>query len=142
MKKISYFKEYFLNDKSKIEQLLEIDENYTFESFYELLNKNINIPVDNYETVLLENSPIILLNILEKDINIIVCTLDNYGINKYIIEKYNEYLKENNIEKEKNIEINNHFNIKDNNIISIGSESFNKEMSNNYNNIKCIDIEI
>lgn len=135
---ISYFKECYLSDRVKIEKLLEIDDNYTYDSFYELIDKDINIPVDNYDVVLLENSPIVLLNIIDKDINIIVCTLDNYGINSYILEKYNEYKGDNN----NKIEINNHFNINDNNIISIGSEAFNKEMSNNYKNIKCINVEI
>lgn len=135
---ISYFKECYLSDRVKIEKLLEIDDNYTYDSFYELIDKDINIPVDNYDVVLLENSPILLLNIIDKNINIIVCTLDNYGLNSYIIEKYNEYKGDNN----NKIEINNHFNINDNNIISIGSEAFNKEMSNNYKNIKCINVEI
>lgn len=135
---ISYFKECYLSDRVKIEKLLEIDDNYTYDSFYELIDKDINIPVDNYDVVLLENSPIVLLNIIDKDINIIVCTLDNYGINSYILEKYNEYKGDNN----NKVEINNHFNINDNNIISIGSEAFNKEMSNNYKNIKCINVEI
>lgn len=135
---ISYFKECYLSDRVKIEKLLEIDDNYTYDSFYELIDKDINIPVDNYDVVLLENSPIVLLNIIDKNINIIVCTLDNYGINSYILEKYNEYKGDNN----NKVEINNHFNINDNNIISIGSEAFNKEMSNNYKNIKCINVEI
>ena len=139
---ISYFKECYLNDRFKIEKLLELDDNYTYDSFYELIDKTINIPVDNFDIVLLENSPILLLNLVDKNKNIIICTYDNYGINSYIIEKYNEYLKENNIVNNAKIEINNHFSIKDNGIISIGSESFNKEMNNNYKNIKCINIEI
>lgn len=139
---ITYFKEYYLSDKAKIDKLLELDDNYTYESFYELLNKDININIDKYETVLLENSSIILLNLIDKDIDIIVCTLDNYGLNSYIIEKYKEYLKINNIEKNNKIEITKHFKIEDKNIISIGSDAFNNEMSKNYKNIKCINIEI
>lgn len=138
----SYFKEKYLSDKDKISKLLEIDDNYTYESFYELMNKDIDINIDSYDTVLLENSSVLLLNLIDKDIDIIVCTLDNYGLNNYIIEKYNEYLKINEIEKKNKVEISKHFNIEDKNIISIGSEAFNKEMNNNYKNIKCINIEI
>ncbi len=139
---ISYFKECYLNDKTKIDKLLEIDDNYTYESFYELINKDININLDNYDTVLLENSSVLLLNIIDKNIDIIVCTLDNYGLNSYIIEKYKEYLEVNNIENNNKIEISKHFNIEDMKIVSIGSDAFNKEMASNYKDIKCINIEI
>ena len=83
----SYFKEKYLSDRDKISKLLEIDDNYTYESFYELMNKDIDINIDSYDTVLLENSSVLLLNLIDKDIDIIVCTLDNYGLNNYIIEK-------------------------------------------------------
>lgn len=137
-----YFKDFYLNDKNKISKLLELDDNYSYELFYKMIDKNINIDINKYDTVLIENSPVILLNVIDQNSNIIVCTMDNYGLNKYIIDTYEKYLEDNNIKQVKTTEIKKHFKIEDKDIVSIGSKAFNNEMNFCFNNINRIDIEI
>lgn len=138
----TYFKEIYLNNNATINKLLELDDNYSYELFYKMIEKNIDIDINKYDTVLIENSPVILLNVIDQNSNIIVCTMDNYGLNKYIIDLYNKYLEDNNIKQEKKVEIKKHFKIEDKDIVSIGSKAFNNEMNFCFNNINRIDVEI
>ena len=144
------WKKYLINslikDKDKVIRLLDIDENYSYELLLKLANKDFNLNIHKYATVLLESNPIILINLIDHlmkyNRNIIICTMDNYSINSYIISKYKDFLIENFIDSELQINISKHFRIEDNNIISIGSEAFNNEMKSIYKNINSIVFEI
>ena len=144
------WKKYLINslikDKDKVIRLLDIDENYSYELLLKLANKDFNLNIHKYATVLLESNPVILINLIDHlmkyNRNIIICTMDNYSINSYIISKYKDFLIENFIDSELQINISKHFRIEDNNIISIGSEAFNNEMKSIYKNINSIVFEI
>ena len=144
------WKKYLINslikDKDKVIRLLDIDENYPYELLLKLANKDFNLNIHKYATVLLESNPVILINLIDHlmkyNRNIIICTMDNYSINSYIISKYKDFLIENFIDSELQINISKHFRIEDNNIISIGSEAFNNEMKSIYKNINSIVFEI
>ncbi len=134
------------DNRSKVEELLELDESITFDSLMNIINKDMSLNINNYDTYLLENGFIILINLIEKLYNkkreIIVCSMDNYSLNSFIINTYYDYVKEYGINDYLEIEINEHFNISDKNIVSIGSESFNKEMKGIYKNINNLVFDI
>ena len=134
------------DNRSKVEELLELDESITFDSLMNIINKDMSLNINNYDTYLLENSFIILINLIEKLYNkkrkIILCSMDNYSLNSFIVDSYYDYIKEYGINDYLEIEINEHFNISDKNIVSIGSEAFNKEMKSIYKNIECFNFDI
>lgn len=137
----TYLYNIIVEEQDKVTKLLEIDDNYDLETFLKIIDKDINI-VDSYDTYLIESDPFILINtinnLIKKDKRIIVCSLDNYSINTYIINKYKEYINDNKLD----IKIEKHFKINDNNIMSIGSNAFNNEMKSIYKNINSIDFEL
>ena len=137
----TYLHNKIIEEKDIVTKLLEIDDNLNIDILLQLINKDIDI-TDNYETYLIESDPFILINAIDrlsgKNKKIIVCSMDNYSINTYILNKYKEYIDDNILD----IKIEKHFSIKDNNILSIGSNAFNNEMKSIYRNIKTIDFEI
>ena len=134
-----------VEEQDIVTKLLELDDSINLNTLLELINKDINI-LTNYDTYLIESNPIILINLIDRLIStnktIIVCSMDNYSLNTYIINKYKEYLNDYDISSSLDIRIEKHFNIEDNNIISIGSNAFNKEMKSIYNRIDSINFEL
>lgn len=134
-----------VEEQDIVTKLLELDDSINLNTLLELINKDINI-LTNYDTYLIESNPIILINLIDRLIStnktIIVCSMDNYFLNTYIINKYKEYLNDYDISSSLDIRIEKHFNIEDNNIISIGSNAFNKEMKSIYNRIDSINFEL
>ena len=134
-----------VEEQDIVTKLLELDDSINLNTLLDLINKDINI-LTNYDTYLIESNPIILINLIDRLIStnktIIVCSMDNYSLNTYIINKYKEYLNDYDISSSLDIRIEKHFNIEDNNIISIGSNAFNKEMKSIYNRIDSINFEL
>jgi hypothetical protein len=134
-----------VEEQDIVTKLLELDDSINLNTLLELIYKDINI-LTNYDTYLIESNPIILINLIDRLIctnkTIIVCSMDNYSLNTYIINKYKEYLNDYDISSSLDIRIEKHFNIEDNNIISIGSNAFNKEMKSIYNRIDSINFEL
>ena len=130
--------EKLFKDRKQVEKIINIDNtengtNYSFELLLNIIDKKLNIDVSNYDVALLEGNFLVLIDLLEKNnnIDIILTTLDNYGINKYIKKVYEEYSDINELNNI-HIYITEHFNVKNKRIISIGSKAFINEMKNIY----------
>ena len=105
-----------------------INDNIETLSFYKI----------NNEVLLLDGAPLVLIKVLndlvEKN-NRVVVLKNNLAINKWILEKYKEFLNDNGSTYTLNLDFSDNYNIS-NEVIVIGVSSFVKEMK------ECLDVKI
>ena len=142
---LEYLKECLFEEIDVVLCLLGIDKKVQGDSndvnnIIDFINDNI----DNLhfyeiekEDVLLEGSPVELIKILndlvEKNNRVIVLK-NNYAINKWIVERYKEFLNDNGSTYKLKLEFSDSYEIS-NKVIIIGSEDFVDEMDS------CLDVE-
>ena len=134
-----YIKEKIISEKETLDRLFKIDNeengtNYSVDYLISIIDKNIKLNINN-KVVIIEGNSFILINLLELNIDkIIINTMNNYSINKWISKKYNEY--ENKIK----IVFNESFN--EENITFIGSKPYIAEMKSMVPNASVIVFDI
>lgn len=90
------------------------------------------------EDILLDGNPCVLIKVLSDLVekkNRVVVIRENLAINKWIIERYKDYLVDNGASCSVDIEINDNFEIK-NSVVVVGHKSFVGEMK------KCLDGDV
>lgn len=140
---LDYLKEEIIKESKKVDQILSIDNeesgtNYSLDYLLKIIDKEINLSLDNIDTVLLEGNTFILIKILnDYNLKIIIPTKDNYGINKWIYSKYIAHSNHNKC----TVEFNNNFMLDNNKVAVIGSKPFVDDYKDRIESIKEIVFE-
>ena len=140
---LDYLKEEILKESKKVDQILSIDNeengtNYSLDYLLKIIDKEINLSLDNIDMVLLEGNTFILIKILnDYNLKIIVPTKDNYGINNWIYSKYIDYSDHNKC----TVEFTNSFILDNNKVAVIGSKAFVDDYKDRIKSIKEIVFE-
>jgi hypothetical protein len=116
-------------EKNEVNDIISLlNDNIENLSFYDIKDKE----------VLLDGNPWVLIKVLndlvEKS-NRVVVTKTNLAINKWIVERYKDFLVDNGANYNVNLEITDNFEI-NKSVIVIGHKEFVKEME------ECLDVDI
>ena len=116
-------------EKNEVNDIISLlNDNIENLSFYDIKDKE----------VLLDGNPWVLIKVLndlvEKS-NRVVVTKTNLSINKWIVERYKDFLVDNGANYNVNLEITDNFEI-NKSVIVIGHKEFVKEME------ECLDVDI
>ena len=142
---LEYLKECLFEEIDVVLCLLGIDKKVQGDSndvntIIDFINSNVDdlqfFNIDN-EDILLEGSPVDLIKVLNDLVekkNRVIVLKNNYAINKWIVERYKEFLIDNGSQYKTKLEFSDTFDIKKK-VIIIGSESFVNEMDS------CLDVE-
>lgn len=143
---LKYLKDKLLEESNVVIQLLLIDNKIQgtkmdINYFINFINSHINTRyfyfVDE-SSFLIEGNPLSLIKVINDNINDdgerIVINENNVAINRWLIEKYYEYIEENGIDARLNISISNHYDFSDSKkLLIIGSLAFLDELRDNIN---------
>ena len=135
-----YLKEKIYDSKETLDKLYDLDNkvyatNYSYEDLLKFIDNNYNKRFFNTFnediTFLLEGSSNAFISVIsdyyDKNIEIIIND-DNYAVNKWIYNTYEEFCNDYSLDNKINIIIDYHFKVNNKNVIVIGSSAFIDEM--------------